>query len=214
MRRASAASIRALSSAVGALLRRGSTAATLTGAGTGGGALTSWNSGEVRTRRGVSDWEAGAAAGPAGTGVGDAAGDVVTSRARPSRTTGSFGSSTSCFSYEPPAGTGDAAATISGAARTSAGFGSADFSVEAGALPASAAIIGFPGAESAPNDSARADVELFAAGSEGDARSKTTRVTGSPPPLNWETRTRLTAACRTSCDFFVVARRTPGRSTT
>ena len=70
-------------------------------------------------------------------------------------------------------------------------------------------------AEALPNTRVSAEGEAFAAGSEGDARSNTTRVTGSPPALNWETRTRLTAACRTSCDFrFVVARRTPGRSTT
>ena len=65
-----------------------------------------------------------------------------------------------------------------------------------------------------PKTNASAEGEAFAAGSEGDARSNTTRVTGSGPALNCETRTRLTAACLTSCARFAIASRTPGRSTT
>ena len=65
-----------------------------------------------------------------------------------------------------------------------------------------------------PNTRASAEGEASAAGSEGEVRSNTTRVTGSGPALNCEARTRLTVAPLTSCARFGIASRTPGRSTT
>src|ERR1019366_7709449 len=119
-RSASAASIRALSSAVTTFFRRGSAETDLAGAaGAAGGALTSWTSGDACTRCDASDFGAGTVATATGAAGGagaaedraeDPAEDVVTSSARPSLTTGSVGSSISCFSYDAAAGTGGAPA--------------------------------------------------------------------------------------------------------